>query len=83
MLGVHAVSHANANRFFVAVANRVGDGYLGRSCIVDPTGAMLAFGSSDREDLLLADIDPGRARREKQLTGLSHALEDRNPPLYR
>jgi predicted amidohydrolase len=82
MLNVHAISHANANRLFVAVANRVGDGYLGRSCIVDPTGGILAFGSATREELIHVEIDAGRPRHEKHLTGLSHAFDDRNPKVY-
>ncbi len=82
MLNAHAISHANVNRLFVACANRVGDGYLGRSCIVDPTGGLLALGSATEEELLLAEIDPGRSRREKQLTKSSHAFGDRNCGTY-
>jgi predicted amidohydrolase len=82
MLNTHAISHANANRLFVAVANRVEDGYLGRSCIVDPTGGILAFGSATREELIHVEIDAGRPRHEKHLTGLSHAFDDRNPKVY-
>ena len=83
MLNVHAISHANANRLFVACANRVGDDYLGRSCVVDATGGVLTLGSASKEELLYADVDPLRTRCEKQLTNLSHALGDRNPWVYR
>ena len=82
MLNVHCIAHANANRVYVAAANRVGDGYLGRSCIVDVTGGVLALGEATGERLLVADVDPDRARREKKLTGASHALADRNPAAY-
>jgi N-carbamoylputrescine amidase len=82
MLNVHAIAHANANRLFVACANRVGDGYLGRSCIVDPTGGVLALGDPTEEGLVLADVDPSRALSEKHLTDVSHALDDRNPAIY-
>ncbi len=82
MLNAHAISHANANRLFVACANRVGDGYLGRSCIVDPTGGVLALGDPTEEGLVLADVDPSRALSEKRLTEASHALDDRNPAIY-
>lgn len=81
MLNVHAAAHANANRLFIAAANRVGDGYTGRSCIVDVTGGVLALGGAE-EELLLADIDVERARREKHLAKLSHALDDRNQAAY-
>jgi N-carbamoylputrescine amidase len=82
MLNVHCISHANANRLFVVAANRVGDGYLGRSCMVDVTGGVLALGDMTGERLLVADVKPDRARREKQLTGASHAFGDRNPAAY-
>jgi N-carbamoylputrescine amidase len=82
MLNVHAISHANANRLFVACANRVGDDYLGRSCVVGPTGGILAFGSAEKEELISAEIDVGRSRREKRLTDHSHVIEDRNPRVY-
>ena len=82
MLNAHVISYANANRLFVACANRVGDDYLGRGCIVDPTGGVLAFGSATAEELLRAEIDVGRSRREKHLTEYSHAFGDRNQAGY-
>jgi predicted amidohydrolase len=82
MLDIHAISHANANRLFVACANRVGDGYLGRSCIVDTTGGVLAFASATEEELISVDIHTERARHEKRLTKLSHVFGDRNSDLY-
>ncbi len=82
MLNAHAISNANANRLFVACANRVGDGYLGRSCIIDATGGVLAFGSAIAEELVSAEIDAERSRREKHLTSRSHAFGDRNPAVY-
>ena len=82
MLNIHAIAHANANRLFVACANRVGDGYLGRSCVADPTGGVLALGDPTEEGLVLADVDPSRARSEKRLTDASHAFDDRNPAIY-
>jgi N-carbamoylputrescine amidase len=82
MLDVHCIAHANANRVFVAAANRVGDGYLGRSCIIDVTGGVLALGGAAEERLLVAEVDLNRAQREKRLTDASHALGDRNPAAY-
>jgi N-carbamoylputrescine amidase len=82
MLNTHAISHANANRLFVACSNRVGDGYLGRSCVIDTTGGVLAFGSAAEEDLISAELGIEQSRQEKQLTGRSHAFRDRNPGTY-
>ncbi len=83
MLGAHAIAGANANRVYVACANRVGDGYQGRSCVVSPSGGVLAFGGADAEGLVLAEVDGGHARREKRLTGYSHAFGDRNEDVYK
>jgi predicted amidohydrolase len=82
MLAVHCIAAANANRLFVAAANRVGDGYLGRSCVVDVTGGVLALAGASEERLVGAEVDLDGARRGKQLTDLSHALGDRNPAVY-
>lgn len=83
MLGAHAIAGANSNRVYVACANRVGDGYQGRSCVVAPSGGVLAFGDAEAEELVLADVDGVRARREKQLTPHSHAFGDRNEEVYK
>jgi N-carbamoylputrescine amidase len=82
MLDVHCIAAANANRFFVAAANRVGDGYLGRSCVVDVTGGVLALAGATEEGLITAEVVLDRTRREKRLTDLSHAFGDRNPAVY-
>lgn len=82
MLNVHAIAHANANRVFVAVANRVGDGYLGRSCIIGPDGGVLEMGSAMEEVRIQADVEPGLATRAKWLTDHSHAFHDRNTGVY-
>jgi N-carbamoylputrescine amidase len=82
MLNVHCIAAANANRIFAAAANRVSDGYLGRSCVVDVTGGVLALAGTTEEGLVSAKVDVERARREKRLTSASHALGDRNLAVY-
>jgi predicted amidohydrolase len=82
MLNVHCIAAANANRVFVAATNRVGNGYLGRSCIVDVTGGVLALAGATAEGLVSAEAELDRAQREKRLTDLSHTFEDRNPVVY-
>jgi N-carbamoylputrescine amidase len=81
MLNVHCIADANANRVFVAAANRVGGGYLGGSCVVDVTGGVLALAGAE-EEIISAEIDIDRASREKWLTDASHAFGDRNPAVY-
>jgi N-carbamoylputrescine amidase len=80
MLDVHCIAAANANRDFVAEA--VGDGYLGRSCIVEVTGGVLALAGATEEGVIGAEVDLDRARGEKRLTDLSHVFVDRNPAVY-
>ncbi|MBI1390872.1 MAG: acyltransferase [bacterium] len=62
--------HAVANGVFVAAANRVGHEkpnddaagvmFWGSSFICGPFGEILAEGSEDREELILAEIDPAK-----------------------
>ena len=59
-------SHAIANGVYVASPNRVGhegakDGgleFFGSSIICDPFGRWLQRGSVDKEDILIAEVDP-------------------------
>jgi N-carbamoylputrescine amidase len=67
-------SHAIANGIFVAAPNRVGyEGppptsagksgleFWGSSFIADPFGVLLADGSTDQEEILIAECDPARS----------------------
>jgi predicted amidohydrolase len=82
MLNVHCIASANANRLFIAAANRVGDGYLGRSCVVDVTGGVLALASATEEGMVSAEVDVERVSLEKRLTDASHTFGDLNPAVY-
>jgi N-carbamoylputrescine amidase len=63
-------SHGIANGVYVAPVNRVGhekpsDGgpgieFWGSSFICDPFGVVIAEGSTDREEVLLGEVDPAR-----------------------
>lgn len=68
-------AHAISNGVYVAAVNRVGhekpaDGagieFWGRSFVSDPFGAVLAEGSTDREEILLAEIDLARVEEIRQ-----------------
>ena len=62
--------HAIANGVYVAAANRVGHEavpgagagieFWGSSFIADPQGVVLAEASTDGEEVLVAEVDPGR-----------------------
>lgn len=86
-MGVHqTIAHANANRVFVACADRAGTErgvpFEGQSVVVDPNGIPLA-GPAPRtgEHVLAADCDLSRARR-KALTERDDVLADRRPDVY-
>src|SRR5882724_11616194 len=61
-------SHAIANGIYVAAANRVGyEGtpesgieFWGSSFVADPFGQVIAQASQDKEEILVAECDPGR-----------------------
>jgi N-carbamoylputrescine amidase len=62
--------HAIANGLYVAAVNRVGhekpegEGagieFWGNSFVADPQGVLIARGSADREEILVAEVDPAR-----------------------
>lgn len=64
------IAEAYQNNVFIAMANRVGDEngliFAGDSLVVDPNGKVLSEGS-DKEDLILCEIDTGEALRARQI----------------
>lgn len=86
-MGVHqAIANANANRVFVACADRAGTergvSFEGQSVIVDPDGVPVAGPAPiTGEHTLAADCDLSRARM-KELTPRDDALADRRPDVY-
>jgi N-carbamoylputrescine amidase len=63
-------AHAIANGVFVCAVNRVGkEGQLtfwGQSFVADPFGRILAKASSDREEILLVEIDRAKIEETRQ-----------------
>jgi predicted amidohydrolase len=59
-LRILALARAVENQSYLVIANRVGTDddvtFCGSSVIVDPSGAILAAASADREELIQADI---------------------------
>lgn len=60
---------AMENGVYHMAVNRVGEEsgfrYVGHSSVVDPAGEFLAFADHDREALLVATVDPVKARAKK------------------
>ncbi|ELY91070.1 nitrilase/cyanide hydratase and apolipoprotein N-acyltransferase [Natrialba hulunbeirensis JCM 10989] len=86
-IGAHqALAHANANRVFVACADRAGTErgvmFEGQSVILDPNGLPLAGPAPvDGEHALTATCTLTRARK-KELTPYDDALASRRPEHY-
>ncbi|MGC8642755.1 MAG: nitrilase-related carbon-nitrogen hydrolase, partial [Isosphaeraceae bacterium] len=83
-------TRAMENTVYVMAVNRVGveSGFrfIGSSSIADPSGTVLARAGGDEEELLLADIDPLRARN-KHLVRVPgrheiNRIADRRPAFY-
>jgi predicted amidohydrolase len=83
-------TRAMENNIYVMAVNRVGQEsgfrFIGASSIADPSGAVMARAGADREEMLLADIDPLRARN-KHLVRVPgrheiNRIADRRPRFY-
>jgi len=67
-------SHAIANGVYVCAVNRIGhegekDGgieFFGHSFICDPYGRIVALGSHDKEEVLLATVDPAMIEHKRR-----------------
>ena len=79
-----ALARAIENQSYVIAANRVGtdDGvtFCGSSSIIDPSGVTLAAASSDREELIQADLSIETVEEVRRRIDV---LADRRPELYR
>jgi len=73
------------NRIFTILANRVGSErtltFTGHSQITNTHGEVLAKGALKRSGLIIAEINPVKAR-DKFLTRTNHIIEDRRVELY-
>lgn len=78
------------NHIFSVAVNRVGEErgfrFIGRSRIVDVTGRTLVQASPDREEVIVAEIEPARARDKRiiRVPGKHeiHRFNDRRPEVY-
>ncbi len=79
-------AHAVANAYFVGAINRVGTEapwnigeFYGQSYFCDPRGQMLAVGSRDRDELIIADLDLDKIR---EVRNVWQFYRDRRPETY-
>jgi predicted amidohydrolase len=85
-----AQSRSAENSLYLIAANRIGEErgtrYLGRSMIIGMNGEKLAEGTSDQEEILLAEIEPTLSENKNRIfTPGEYELnlfKDRRPELY-
>jgi N-carbamoylputrescine amidase len=78
-------AHAVANGYFIAAINRVGEEpwktgtFYGSSYVADPRGQIVAQGTRDKEELVVADIDLDMIR---EVRNVWQFYRDRRPDSY-
>jgi beta-ureidopropionase len=79
-------AHAVANQYFVGAINRVGTEkpwnigeFYGQSYFCDPRGQMLAVGSRDKDELIVADLD---LEKIQEVRDVWQFYRDRRPETY-
>lgn len=84
------VTRCVENRVFAVTCNRTGTEkrndrkltFTGRSQMVGPEGEILASASTDKDEVKVVEINPGRAE-DKMATEHNHLFKDRKTSLYR
>jgi predicted amidohydrolase len=79
MLYVRATENASWYVICSVVGEQRGTHLFGGSRVMDPRGKVIAGGTVDQEDIVLADIDVEYARQTRAST---HCLNTRKPELY-
>jgi predicted amidohydrolase len=87
MANILTMAAAHSNSIFIAAADRVGtergQPFEGQSLIVSYTGWPVAGPASrDREEIILAEVDLGDARRKRNWNSFNQVLRDRRTDLY-
>ena len=83
--GLEQPAHAVANGYFIAAINRVGEEpwktgmFYGSSYVADPRGQIIAQGSRDKEELIVADVDVDLIREVRDVWQF---YRDRRPDSY-
>lgn len=87
MANILCMAAAHSNSIFIAAADRVGtergQPFEGQSLIVSYSGWPVAGPASrDREEIILAEIDLGEARRKRNWNAFNQVLRDRRTDIY-
>lgn len=84
------VTRCFENRIFAITANRTGTEqrgekkltFTGKSQIINPKGEILALASKDKDEVIVAEIDPQIAK-DKKATPNNHLWKDRTTDFYK
>jgi N-carbamoylputrescine amidase len=87
MANILCMAAAHSNSIFIAAADRVGvergQPFEGQSVIVSYTGWPVAGPASrDKEEIILAEVDLGEARRMRNWNAFNQVLRDRRTDVY-
>jgi predicted amidohydrolase len=87
MANILAMAAAHTNSMFIACADRVGtergQPFEGQSLIVSYSGWPIAGPATrDTEEILIAELDLGEARRKRNWNDFNHVLRDRRTDAY-
>ena len=87
MANILAMAAAHSNSIYIACADRVGtergQPFEGQSLIVGHTGWPVAGPASrDKEEIVIADVALGEARRARNWNAFNQVLRDRRSDLY-
>jgi N-carbamoylputrescine amidase len=87
MATILCMANAHANSVYVAAADRVGvergQPFIGQSVIIDYTGWPLAGpAAADGEEIVLAEVDLGRAAQARRWNRFNDPLRDRRADVY-
>jgi N-carbamoylputrescine amidase len=87
MANILAMAAAHSNSIFIACADRVGvergQPFEGQSLIVSYTGwPVVGPASRDAEDILIAEVNLGEARRKRNWNAFNQVLRDRRVDVY-
>jgi N-carbamoylputrescine amidase len=87
MANILCMAAAHSNSIFIAAADRVGtergQPFEGQSVIVSHAGWPVAGPASrDREEIIIAEVDLGEARRARNWNAFNQVLRDRRTDVY-
>jgi N-carbamoylputrescine amidase len=87
MANILAMAAAHSNSIFIACADRIGvergQPFEGQSLIVSYTGwPVVGPASRDAEDILIAEVNLGEARRQRNWNAFNQVLRDRRVDVY-